>query len=116
LKNVITDDELTPRGMLTLAQAMRDLNTQSIATYTIDSYPKRIGDMSVLIPSLETEEMQKVLAIFQGRAPVVAQGASLRVNDGPKFVTASYRISSATVPAIARSADGIVPPNDAACR
>ncbi|MEY3423823.1 MAG: hypothetical protein RIS81_1127 [Actinomycetota bacterium] len=116
LKNVITDDELTPRGMLTLAQAMRDLNTQSIATYTIDSYPKRIGDMSVLIPSLDTEEMQNVLAIFQGRSPVVAQGASLRVNDGPKFVTASYRISSATVPAIARSADGIVPPNDPACR
>jgi hypothetical protein len=102
--------------MLTLAQAMRDLNTQSIATYTIDSYPKRIGDMSVLIPSLDTEEMQNVLAIFQGRSPVVAQGASLRVNDGPKFVTASYRISSATVPAIARSADGIVPPNDPACR
>ena len=37
LKNVITDDELSPRGMLTLAQAMRDLNTQSIATYKIDS-------------------------------------------------------------------------------
>ena len=116
LKNVITDDELSPRGMFTLAQAMRDLNTQSIATYTIDSYQKRIGDMSVLIPSLETDEMQKVLAIFQGRSPVVAQGASLRVNDGPKFVTASYRISSATVPAITRSADGIVPPNDPACR
>lgn len=116
LKNVITDDELSPRGMLTLAQAMRDLNTQSIATYTIDSYQKRIGDMSVLIPSLETDEMQKVLAIFQGRSPVVAQSALLRFNDGPKFVTASYRISSATVPAITRSADGVVPPNDPACR
>ncbi len=116
LKNVITDDDLSPRGMLTLAQAMRDLNTQSIATYTIDSNPKRIGDMSVLIPSLKSEEMKKVLAIFQGRSPVVAQGASLRVNDEPKFVTASYRISSATLPAIARSADGIVPPNDPACR
>lgn len=81
LKNVITDDELTPRGMLTLAQAMRDLNTQSIATYTIDSSPKRIGDMSVLIPSLKTDAMQEVLAIFQGRSPVVALGVSLQTND-----------------------------------
>ncbi|MTA66026.1 MAG: hypothetical protein F2517_05710, partial [Actinobacteria bacterium] len=46
LKNVITDDQLTPRGMLDLAQAMRDLNTRTVATYTIDSYPKRIGELS----------------------------------------------------------------------
>ena len=116
LKNVITDDELTPRGMLTLAQAMRDLNTQSIATYTIDSNQKRIGDMSVLIPSLKSDEMQKVLAIFQGRAPVVANGASLRANDSSNVVLTAYRIGSTSVPAIARFADGVVPPNDPACR
>ena len=116
LKNVITDDELSPRGMLTLAQAMRDLNTQSIATYTIDSNQKRIGDMSVLIPSLKTDEMQKVLAIFQGRSPVVANGASLRANDSSSVVLTAYRIGSTSVPAIARSTDGVVPPNDPACR
>lgn len=116
LKNVITDDELTPRGMLTLAQAMRDLNTQTISTYTIDSYPKRIGDMSVLIPSLKTDAMQEVLAIFQGRSPVVAQGASLRANNSSNFALASYRIGSVTLPAIARTTDGVVPPNDPACR
>ncbi len=116
LKNVITDDELTPRGMLTLAQAMRDLNTQSIATYTIDSNQKRIGDMSVLIPSLKSDEMQKVLAIFQGRAEVVANGASLRANDSSNIVLTAFRIGSTSVPAIARFADGVVPPNDPACR
>ncbi|NDD72761.1 MAG: LytR family transcriptional regulator, partial [Actinobacteria bacterium] len=116
LKNVITDDELTPRGMLTLAQAMRDLNTQTISTYTIDSYPKRIGDMSVLIPSLKTDAMQEVLAIFQGRSPVVAQGASLRANNSSNFVLASYRIGSTSVAAFTRSSDGVVPPNDPACR
>lgn len=116
LKNVITDDELSPRGMLTLAQAMRDLNTQSIATYTIDSNQKRIGDMSVLIPSLKTDEMKNVLAIFQGRAPVVANGTSLRANDSSSIVLTAYRIGSTSVPAIARFADGVVPPNDPACR
>lgn len=116
LKNVITDDELSPRGMLTLAQAMRDLNTQSIATYTIDSYPKRIGDMSVLIPSLKTDEMQKVLAIFQGRSPVVASGASLRANDSSSVVLTAYRVGSTSVSKIVRFTEGVVPPNDPACR
>ena len=116
LKNVITDDELTPGGMLTLAQAMRDLNTQSIATYTIDSNQKRIGDMSVLIPSLKTEEMQKVLAIFQGRSPVVAQGAWLRANNSSSVVLTAYRVGSASVSTIVQFIGGVVPPNDPACR
>ena len=116
LKNVITDDELTPGGMLTLAQAMRDLNTQSIATYTIDSNQKRIGDMSVLIPSLNTEDMQKVLAIFQGRSPVIAKGASLLAKNSSNVVLTAYRVGSASVSTIVRFTDGVVPPNDPACR
>lgn len=116
LKNVITDDELTPRGMLTLAQAMRDLNTQSIATYTIDSNPKRIGEMSVLIPSLKTDEMKKVLGIFQGRAAIVAENATMRTNNDLNVQMTAFRIGSTSVSAIARTADGVVPPNDPACR
>lgn len=116
LKNVITDDELTPRGMLTLAQAMRDLNTQSIATYTIDSNPKRIGEMSVLIPSLKTDEMKKVLGIFQGRAAIVAENATMRTNNDLSVQMTAFRIGSTSVSAIARTADGVVPPNDPACR
>ena len=116
LKNVITDDELTPRGMLTLAQAMRDLNTQSIATYTIDSNPKRIGEMSVLIPSLKTDEMKKVLGIFQGRAAIVAENATMRTNNDLNVQLTAFRIGSTSASAIARTADGVVPPNDPACR
>ncbi len=116
LKNVITDDELTPRGMLTLAQAMRDLETQSIATYTIDSYQKRIGDMSVLIPTLKTDEMQKVLGIFQGRSPIVAKGASMQTQKSTKFMSTSFRISSTATSINAQVADGVVPPDDPSCR
>ena len=116
LKNVITDDELTPRGMLTLAQAMRDLNTQTIATYTIESNPKRIGEMSVLIPSLKTDEMKKVLGIFQGRAAIVAENATMRADNDLNVQLTAFRIRSTFVPAIASSADGVVPPNDPACR
>ena len=116
LKNVITDDELSPRGMLTLAQAMRDLNTQSIATYTIDSNQKRIGDMSVLIPSLKTDEMQKVLAIFQGRSPLIAESASLRSGQKQKFELAAFRVALTSTALVTQKIDGVVPPNDPSCR
>jgi len=116
LKNVITDDQLSPRGMLTLAQAMRDLNTQSIATYTIDSYPKRIGEMSVLIPALKSEEMKNALAIFQGRAPLVVESATLRSGQKQKFELAAFRVALTSTALLSQKIDGVVPPNDPACR
>jgi LCP family protein required for cell wall assembly len=116
LKNVITDDQLSPRGMLTLAQAMRDLNTQSIATYTIDSFPKRIGEMSVLIPALKSEEMKNALAIFQGRAPLVVESATLRSGQKQKFELAAFRVALTSTALLSQKIDGVVPPNDPACR
>jgi len=113
---VITDDQLSPRGMLTLAQAMRDLNTQSIATYTIDSYPKRIGEMSVLIPALKSEEMKNALAIFQGRAPLVVESATLRSGQKQKFELAAFRVALTSTVLLSQKIDGVVPPNDPACR
>lgn len=118
LKNVITDDQLTPRNALTLAQAMRDLNTQEIGAYTIDSYPKRIGDMSVLIPSLKTDEMKNVLAIFQGKAPITVQETSVRKNSAAKFELTAMRVAISKLSALPDSliSGGVVPPNDPACR
>lgn len=134
LKNVITDDQLTPRGMLNLAQAMRDLNTRTVATYTIDSYPKRIGELSVLIPLIKSESMQQVLKIFQGRAPLTAQNASIQKSNKPTAVLIAQRIVAATTttvtppePAVSPTTTiptasarqkniGVVPPDDPSCR
>ena len=137
LKNVITDDKLTPRGMLDLAQAMRDLNTRTVATYTIDSYPKRIGELSVLIPLIKTESMKQALAIFQGRAPLTAQKASIRTINNQTVVLVAQRIAMATTTTLAipettakpatptttiptaiapQKTVGVVPPDDPTCR
>ena len=137
LKNVITDDNLTPRGMLDLAQAMRDLNTRTVATYTIDSYPKRIGELSVLIPLIKTESMKQALAIFQGRAPLTAQKASIRRINNQTVVLVAQRIAMATTTTLAipettakpatptttiptaiapQKTVGVVPPDDPTCR
>ena len=135
LKNVITDDQLTPRGMLDLAQAMRDLNTRTVATYTIDSYPKRIGELSVLIPQIKSESMKQVLEIFQGRSPVTAQKASTRSTNNPTIVLVAKRIAIATTTTTPETTTittaptttiptatalqktvGVVPPDDPTCR
>ncbi len=125
LKNVITDDQLTPRGMLTLAQAMRDLNTRTVATYTIESYPKRIGEMSVLIPSIKSETMQQILGIFQGKTSLTVQGAAMHKTEDLKIQLISQRTvigktmsPTTTIPNTTPSQKtvGVVPPNDPACR
>ena len=128
LKNVITDDGLTLRGMLTLAQAMRDLNTHTVATYTIESYPKRIGELSVLIPSTKSVTMQQILAIFQGKAPLAVQQTAMHPSVEPNLEPAvelvAQHINSATttvtttIPgtAPAQKTIGVVPPNDPDCR
>jgi hypothetical protein len=125
LKNVITDDQLTPGGMLTLAQAMRDLNTRTVATYTIESYPKRIGEMSVLIPSIKSETMQQILGIFQGKTALTVQGAAMHKTEDLKIQLISQRTVSdktmsptTTIPNTTPSQKtvGVVPPNDPACR
>ena len=125
LKNVITDDQLTPRDMLTLAQAMRDLNTRTVATYTIESYPKRIGEMSVLIPSIKSETMQQILGIFQGRTSLTVQGAAMHKTEDLKIQLISQRTvmsktmsPTTTIPNTTPSQKtvGVVPPNDPACR
>lgn len=125
LKNVITDDQLTPRGMLTLAQAMRDLNTRTVATYTIESYPKRIGEMSVLIPAIKSETMQQILAIFQGKTSLTVEGAAMHKTEDLKIQLISQRTVGAqtmspttTIPNTTPSQKtvGVVPPNDPACR
>ena len=76
LKNVITDDNLTPITMLQLAQSMRGLDTSAIATYTIEASGKMIGNQAVLVPTIQNEKMRQILAIFQGLASIGSPGVS----------------------------------------
>jgi cysteinyl-tRNA synthetase len=116
--------------MLALAETMRDLNTRTVATYTIESYPKQIGELSVLIPSIKSETMQQILAIFQGRASLVAQKVAAHTTNDATVIFAAQRIAtspSSTSTTIAEPTTGdnanplqktigVVPPDDPTCR
>ncbi|MEO5975380.1 MAG: LCP family protein [Ilumatobacteraceae bacterium] len=132
LKNVITDDQLSPITMLQLAQAMRNLNTNKIATYTVEASGQMIGDQSVLIPTIQNERMRQILAIFQGKASLGSsattippdtstdEGASQQIQPiGLKLEpgVAPNAAPSTTIPLVSPVQDtiGVVPPNDPSC-
>lgn len=142
LKNVITDDRLTPILLLQLAQAMRDLNTSNIPTYTIAATGEMVGDQSVLIPRIQNDTMREILALFQGKASFATPGSlgdapptsDMATTEGAlggitseqivpvNFVHYTTNNSSAapptTLPAVApeQATLGVAPPNDPSCR
>jgi hypothetical protein len=135
LKNVITDDQLTPITMLQLAQAMRNLNTSGIPTYTVESSGQMIGDQAVLVPRIQNDTMREILALFQGKASFATPGSAAN-NPSPDTTSAegamgaiistvaylktqpSNGVTPPTIPVVApeQNSYGISPPNDPTCR
>lgn len=141
LNRVITDDRLTPRDLLSLAQAMRNLDTSGVSSYTVEWSMRRIGGESVLIPVTDTESMQAILAVFRGEGDVAQISADAGA-DGDAFAPPSMRTASIDIVPLAQvlvdaltrpdadrsSTDttlpiapvqerlGVFPPNDPACR
>ena len=142
LKNVITDDQLTPISMLQLAQAMRDLNTSSIPTYTIAATGEMVGDQAVLVPRIQNDTMREILALFQGKASLATPGSAtdapptsdmtttegalggvtsgqiIPVNYVKYTSNASSSAPTTTLPVVApeQATLGVSPPNDPSCR
>ena len=142
LKNVITDDQLTPISMLQLAQAMRDLNTSKIPTYTIAASGEMIGDQAVLVPRIQNDTMREILALFQGKASLATPGSAtdapptsdMTTTEGAlggvtssqivpvnyvKYTTNNFSAAPpTTLPVVApeQATLGVAPPNDPSCR
>ncbi len=138
----LTDNQLTPISMLQLAQAMRDLNTSKIPTYTIAASGEMVGDQAVLVPRIQNDTMREILALFQGKASFATPGS---VTDAPvtsdaaptegalggatsgqivpvNYVKYASNASSSapptTLPVVApdQATLGVAPPNDPSCR
>ena len=129
LENVITDDQLTPTTMLQLAQAMRNLDTSGIASYTIAFAGQMIGDQSVLVPRIQNDNMRAILALFQGKAgfatPANTPEAPAEEASGSLFVSIAMINTIGAIatpppplPFVSPEQDtyGVAPPNDPTCR
>ncbi|MDA2956354.1 MAG: LCP family protein [Actinomycetota bacterium] len=126
LARVITDDRLTPRDLLSLAQAMRKLNTSSVNSYTVEWSMRRIGGESVLMPITKSDSMQAILALFGSQvaqgdesafAPLSMRTASLVILPFAQLMLDILTSTDTTVPpAPQQERLGVFPPDDATCR
>jgi LCP family protein required for cell wall assembly len=135
LARVITDDRLTPRDLLSLAQAMRKLNTSSVNSYTVEWSMRRIGGESVLMPITDTESMQAIFALFRSGvaqddesafAPPSMRTASLVILPFAQLMLDSWAsietsdtistVDTTLPPAPQQERLGVFPPDDPTCR
>jgi LCP family protein required for cell wall assembly len=135
---ITTDRDLTPARMMEFAGVMNDVDPTSILTYQIEATGRTIGGAAVLIPNIDGENMQAVLAIFRGEISLgeafeqVFETTTAAVPRGSTTTTAlpqtSVPVTSApeaseTTPtestlvegAPAPNQFGIVPPRDQTC-
>lgn len=100
LNRVITDDRLTPRDLLNLAQAMQNLNTNGVNSYTVEWSMRRIGEESVLIPVIDTDSMKQILSIFRGEATItdpMTEDATPSTNDPIEDAASNTTIDTTSV-------------------
>jgi polyisoprenyl-teichoic acid--peptidoglycan teichoic acid transferase len=68
IKNVVIDDQLTPRDIKELGEAMSSFEPGEVQTYTIESDRQIIGTNDVLVPRPDSLYNLSVALIFQGKA------------------------------------------------
>ena len=66
-EDVVTDRDLTPAKMMEFAGVMNDVDPNSIVTYQIEATGRNINGASVLIPTIDGDNMQAVLSLFTGQ-------------------------------------------------
>jgi LCP family protein required for cell wall assembly len=142
LKNIITDDKLTPLTVLQLGQAMKNFDTETMGSYTMPGTGTMIDQASVILPDLESSTSKKILSVFQGKASLstTIKGASTSTvattttttlaviaattlpkssgGSGSSKTTVTTVPPATTVPKVVIDQDtrGVVPPNDPTCQ
>lgn len=118
LRNVITDDKVTPLLLLQLGQAMRNFDADTMGSYTFPGTGQLVGKDAVIVPDFEGEVAKKILAVFQGKAKLGGKvsGASAAPADDAVVVTTTLAaVASASAGAALPSATTVpaAPPTTA---
>jgi LCP family protein required for cell wall assembly len=136
LKNIITDDKLTPLTVLQLGQAMKNFDTNTMGSYTMPGTGTMIDKAAVILPDFESSVAKNILAVFQGKASLstTIKGATTTTVATTTTTTLAAIAAATTVPksgsnkttttttttvpkvVIDQSTRGIVPPNDPNCQ
>ncbi len=136
-KYVVTDQNLTVNRMLQFAGVIENLDPDNLRSYQIEVKSDERSGNAVLIPRLGGDNMKAILAVFRGKAPLIAaptqDGAPVVVETSTPATLAPSggQVTTTTVaptPTIAPTVDpavpvisaesndkGIVPPKDVRC-
>jgi LCP family protein required for cell wall assembly len=99
---IVADPDLTPRKMLEFAGVLSGVDPAAITTYQINANPRTIQGNAVLVPSLDGDNMQAILAVFRGEATL--GGAPVQVIEPGSDTTLAPTIQQPT------TTDGAVDP------
>ena len=125
--DVVTSDDLSLAKLMEFAGVLRDVEPGAIPSYQIEAEGRTIGGASVLVPRIEGDNMQAVLAMFRGESSLadapVQSFATTTVpgspDAGPTATPAVNAGTEASTPpegsAPQENNVGIVPPRDVEC-
>ncbi len=110
LQYVVTDTNLTPDVMLQVANAMKDFDPATVATFQIEGRNRTVQGNSVLEPIIDSENMQAVLAVFRGEARI-ADASDFVVTDPNASTTTgpTTTVDDGTTPSTSTTASGSAP-------
>lgn len=92
--NVVTDRDLTLTRMLEFVGVLRNFEPGGVATYQIEAVGETISGAAVLVPRINGDNMQQILAIFKGEAPIA--GAPEQVFETTTTQAATTTTNTAT--------------------
>ncbi|MCX6519497.1 MAG: LCP family protein [Actinobacteria bacterium] len=138
-ENILVDRNLTLSKMLEFVGVLRNFEPGGIATYQIEAEGANVGGNSVLLPRINGDNMQAILAIFKGEAELAgapvqvfdttttaAPTTSSTVASGPTTTTRGTSSTTTTTTVVdevpvstvagpEENVKGIVPPKDVEC-
>jgi hypothetical protein len=89
------DRSLTIDKMIQFVGVIKDVDTTNIPTYQVEATPKTVGGNAVLIWRKDSQNMQAILDIFRGVAPL-AEAPNQKFEDTTTTSTLPHTTTSAT--------------------
>jgi len=134
---VVTDSGLSPAKLMEFAGVLNRVDPAALLTYQIEVVPAEIGGADVLLPQVDGESMQLVLALFRGEISLAAAPVQVldptttpapRPNTAGGTTTTSTSATTTSPPTTAgpvvtapaapepqENTFGIVPPRNVSC-
>ncbi|MGI9052329.1 MAG: LCP family protein [Ilumatobacteraceae bacterium] len=120
--NVVTDQQLSVSKLMEFAGVLRNVQPGGIPSYQIEAVGEDVNGASVLIPTVDGDNMQAVLGMFRGETSLAeaptqefAEVITPETRPGAEPVTTEETVEPPEGDGPEENTFGIVPPRDVTC-